>query len=261
MSGLHIDTARVVVLAEPNRVNEAFVARVHARRSLAGVVWESKGAAARLRVWRRRAERHGVLPTASRFAALLLDASLAKLADAEAPDPVSAEPAVPSLRVPDVNMPVVVDVVTTWRPSLVIVSGTGLLGAEILRALQAATVLNVHVGMTPAYRGTHGGAWAMLEGRPDLLCTTIHMLDAGIDTGRPVAFVPAEPQRYLRSLAEGQIASGLRWLEDLLANQLVEVPWPTRIPERGPLRYPPTLKEWRRFRRAARQSAYCRPGA
>jgi methionyl-tRNA formyltransferase len=46
-----------------------------------------------------------------------------------------------------------------------------------------APFLNLHAGITPRYRGVHGGYWALVEGRPDLVGSTVHLVDTGIDTG------------------------------------------------------------------------------
>ena len=44
-------------------------------------------------------------------------------------------------------------------------------------------VINIHAGVTPRYRGVHGGYWALREGRPGLAGSTVHLVDPGIDTG------------------------------------------------------------------------------
>jgi methionyl-tRNA formyltransferase len=59
--------------------------------------------------------------------------------------------------------------------------------------------INMHAGVTPAYRGVHGGYWALAEGRPDLAGTTIHLVDEGIDTGdviRQVTFAPSDADNF-----------------------------------------------------------------
>jgi folate-dependent phosphoribosylglycinamide formyltransferase PurN len=62
------------------------------------------------------------------------------------------------------------------------VHGTRIIAERVLRQI-AAPVLNVHAGITPHYRGVHGGYWAFADGRPELAGTTVHLVDAGIDTG------------------------------------------------------------------------------
>jgi methionyl-tRNA formyltransferase len=45
----------------------------------------------------------------------------------------------------------------------------------------------VHAGITPRYRGTHGGYWVLLNNDPGHCGVTIHLVDPGIDTGSIVA--------------------------------------------------------------------------
>ena len=58
----------------------------------------------------------------------------------------------------------------------------------------------MHAGITPAYRGVHGGYWALAEGRTDLVGTTIHLVDEGIDTGGVIeqaSFSPTEADTFV----------------------------------------------------------------
>jgi methionyl-tRNA formyltransferase len=48
-------------------------------------------------------------------------------------------------------------------------------------------IINVHCGITPRYRGTHGAFWAVVEKDWENIGVTVHYLDKGIDTGRILA--------------------------------------------------------------------------
>lgn len=78
------------------------------------------------------------------------------------------------------------------EPDVVVVNGTRILSAQTL-ASTPAPFLNMHAGITPAYRGVHGGYWALAEGRPDQVGTTIHLIDEGIDTGGIIEQVHFDP--------------------------------------------------------------------
>lgn len=67
-------------------------------------------------------------------------------------------------------------------PAVVLVHGTRLISPAVLGML-SVPILNVHAGVTPRYRGVHGGYWALREGRADLAGSTVHLVDKGIDTG------------------------------------------------------------------------------
>jgi hypothetical protein len=72
------------------------------------------------------------------------------------------------------------------HPAITVVCGTRILDRTTLAALNGP-VVNFHAGITPLYRGVHGGYWALAEGRPDLVGSTLHLIDPGIDTGEIVA--------------------------------------------------------------------------
>jgi len=78
------------------------------------------------------------------------------------------------------------------KPDLLIVNGTRILSKKTLESVPAPFV-NIHTGITPAYRGVHGGYWAVAKGTKNLFGTTIHYVDAGVDTGGIIEQVFAEP--------------------------------------------------------------------
>lgn len=68
------------------------------------------------------------------------------------------------------------------RPDIVIVNGTRIISQQTLDCVDCVFI-NTHAGITPLYRGVHGGYWALVESKPQLVGTTVHLVDKGIDTG------------------------------------------------------------------------------
>jgi folate-dependent phosphoribosylglycinamide formyltransferase PurN len=68
------------------------------------------------------------------------------------------------------------------RPDVVVVNGTRILSAALLSACEAV-FLNIHCGITPAYRGVHGAYWALYCNDRANAGVTVHVVDRGIDTG------------------------------------------------------------------------------
>lgn len=68
------------------------------------------------------------------------------------------------------------------NPDLVIVNGTRIISKKTLECIDAPFI-NIHVGITPLFRGVHGGYWALASGKKELFGVTIHYVDAGVDTG------------------------------------------------------------------------------
>jgi methionyl-tRNA formyltransferase len=91
-------------------------------------------------------------------------------------------PVEPAVRVGSVNDEETRQVLAALSPSVVVVVGTRIIGPSTLASVDAPFV-NLHTGITPRYRGVHGGYWALVEGRPDLVGSTVHLVDRGIDTG------------------------------------------------------------------------------
>jgi folate-dependent phosphoribosylglycinamide formyltransferase PurN len=82
------------------------------------------------------------------------------------------------------------------NPAVVVVNGTRILSRETLECV-SARFINTHAGFTPLYRGVHGGYWALVDGRCDLVGTTVHLVDEGIDTGTVVAQATFTPDPQL----------------------------------------------------------------
>ncbi|MGH9151786.1 MAG: formyl transferase [Acidimicrobiales bacterium] len=88
----------------------------------------------------------------------------------------------PPVAVASVNCEDARAVLRRLDPRVVVVSGTRIISRDTL-ACVPAPFINMHAGVAPQYRGVHGGYWALAEGRPELAGTTVHLVDAGIDTG------------------------------------------------------------------------------
>lgn len=149
---------------------------------------------------RRRAKKQGWLSVAGQFATMtLIKAQKARLARRlqaietahdlrTEPDPMHRV-----TRIPSVNGPQFAEAMTRIRPDVVLLVGCRILKPEALKAVPCP-VLNYHAGITPAYRGVNGGYWALATGDRENFGTTIHLVDAGVDTGAVIAQVRGKPE-------------------------------------------------------------------
>jgi len=78
------------------------------------------------------------------------------------------------------------------QPDLIIVNGTRIISKKILECTPAVFI-NMHAGITPQYRGSHGGYWALRNNDSANFGTTIHLVDAGVDTGSVIKQVFTQP--------------------------------------------------------------------
>jgi folate-dependent phosphoribosylglycinamide formyltransferase PurN len=75
-----------------------------------------------------------------------------------------------------------IDLLKNIQPAIVLVSGTRIISKKVLESCPAFFI-NMHAGITPQYRGVHGGYWAVANNDVENFGVTIHRVDKGIDTG------------------------------------------------------------------------------
>ena len=121
------------------------------------------------------------------------------------------------LNVQTINDDQVVDHLRSRAADLVLVNGTRIIRAPVLRATDAL-IINTHVGITPHYRGVHGGYWSLWNNDRENFGVTLHCVDEGVDTGRILAKhkIAPEPTDNFASYPLLQQAASFGGLEDLL---------------------------------------------
>jgi len=95
-------------------------------------------------------------------------------------------------RIGNANAPETREMIAGLDPEVVVVNGTRILSRALLETIKVP-VLNLHTGITPHYRGVHGGYWALASGDPGRCGVTVHLVDAGVDTGAVVSQAPIVP--------------------------------------------------------------------
>ncbi len=182
----------IIILASRDELSYLLINHLAQQFKIAQVVFEAPHTRKMLRY---RLKKLGVWKVAGQLAFLVVDRLLIRHQsrplierllnghDASPPDGL-----LPVVDVDSVNGEEVTALLNQHQPQVVVVTGTGIIAKRILAL--APTFINIHVGITPRYRGVHGGFWAVYEGRPDLAGTTIHRVDPGVDTGAIIAQMP-----------------------------------------------------------------------
>jgi methionyl-tRNA formyltransferase len=103
------------------------------------------------------------------------------------------------------------------QPDLVIVHGTRIISKKILQGVNTPFI-NIHAGITPRYRGSHGAYWALANNDKENCGVTVHLVDAGIDTGNVLAqgLIPYTPEDNFVTYPYLQLAEGLQLLKDVI---------------------------------------------
>lgn len=226
--------------------------------SLAGVVnverviMEAKPSATRL--ISRRITRLGVSRTigqllfvvANRVAAKLSAKRIDQLLQRYALDRIAIPSHVVS-RVRSINSEQAIELLRRSRPDVVVVNGTRILSREVLASVDVRFI-NTHMGITPKYRGVHGGYWALANGDLENCGVTVHLVDEGIDSGGVLYQQTIRPEQHdnFNTYPIHQLAAAIPLMrtaiEDAVTNRVNvrEGVFPSR------LWYHPTLWEYLR---------------
>ncbi|MCC7492973.1 MAG: hypothetical protein IT204_11515 [Fimbriimonadaceae bacterium] len=250
---------RLVLLTAGGDLHWLLLNRLAQDFPIAAVVCETDQAAIRRAMLRHRLRKLGYAATAAQLLTILggrlphpaaarRRAELLAGADCTPPAERFAV-----LAVPRINDAAVVELLQREQPAVVVVSGTSLLRAPLLQA--APLFLNIHCGLTPRYRGVHGGFWAVWEGRPQDAGVTIHRVDRGVDTGGIVAQerIVVDRQDSLETLVAKQYRVGAEAMAaSVAAARRGELP---NLPGVGESRqwYHPTPWQIVQFRRQLRR--------
>jgi phosphoribosylglycinamide formyltransferase-1 len=145
-----------------------------------------------------------------------------------------------------VNSPETTTLLRGLEPAVIVVNGTRIISSAVLSSVDS-TFVNTHAGITPRYRGVHGGYWALRDHRTDLVGTTVHLVDPGIDTGGVLAQGTFEsgPDDSMATYPYLHLACGLPLLADCV-KQIVDGGVPKQVESLdksgdSTLRWHPTL--------------------
>jgi hypothetical protein len=119
-----------------------------------------------------------------------------------------------------------------------VVFGASYVKGPLCERLVALRALNLHLGVSPYYRGSACNFWALHDGRPDLVGATVHLLTAGLDSG-PMLF-HALPRAGVHDpfvLGMRAVDAGQRALVDAIASGRIAGMEPVRQDRSLCLRY------------------------
>jgi methionyl-tRNA formyltransferase len=127
----------------------------------------------------------------------------------------------PVHRVSSVNAAETIELLRRLAPAVIVVMGTRIIAAPVLRSC-GAPFINYHAGITPKYRGVHGGYWALAENDRGNFGATVHLVDEGIDSGGILAQARVTPTSAdnFSSYPYVQLAAGLPILAQAVRDAL-----------------------------------------
>ncbi len=132
------------------------------------------------------------------------------------------------VEVASVNARETIELLQKINPDVVVVNGCRIVSKKVLSAVNAVFI-NTHEGITPRYRGIHGGYWALSRKDAENSGVTVHLVDKGVDTGGILyqAVIRPEKKDNFTTYPYYQTAAGIplmkKAIEDVAADSLKEI--------------------------------------
>ena len=172
---------KIVFITSEDPVNLSVlsgIARSYPPCKTLSIAWEAK-----------KNKRRSSLPTPGRVIGLINTIVQRKMDDHRTSE-INDRLAVDGFELPNVqqvssrkiNSKKTAKLIADCQPDVLVVCGAPILRENIFSIPKICTI-NIHFGISSAYRGQHTLFWPMLENRFDQIGATIHMIDKGVDTG------------------------------------------------------------------------------
>jgi phosphoribosylglycinamide formyltransferase 1 len=85
----------------------------------------------------------------------------------------------------EINAAPHVEAIKAAQPDILVCYGSSIIREPLLSAF-SGHFLNVHLGLSPYYRGSGTNYWPLVNGEPEFVGATFMHIDAGIDTGEVI---------------------------------------------------------------------------
>ena len=120
----------------------------------------------------------------------------------------------------------------------VVVFGSSYIKGWLADALIARNAVNLHMGISPQYRGSACNFWALFDNNPQFVGATIHRLAKGLDTGSVIQHVrPEFTGQNLFHFSMQAVASGHDALAALILNNKLQSVIPEPQDQQLEIRY------------------------
>ena len=104
------------------------------------------------------------------------------------------------------------------KSDVYIIFGSSYIKGELVDFLVDQKAINIHMGVSPYYRGTDCNFWAVFDNNPHLVGSTIHLLSKGLDNGpmlyHAMSNLKTNPYEYTMSTVKSAFHSIAERIKD-----------------------------------------------
>lgn len=242
---------KILVLSSRKLLNYFLINKLSKKYNIVQVIYEDRSLKNKIKFIKNRIRKLGLIKTIGQLVFIFFDKTyINKISKPKIKQLLVNEdttrPNLPSIDVDDINGAKAEELIKKINPEAIVVAGTSIIKSNILRS--SKIFVNIHCGITPKYRGVHGGFWAIYNKDFDNIGVTVHLVDKGVDEGRILYQdrVKIDPKfDTFQTISAKQYLKGvdlmIRAVNDILNNNLRPFPWPNKESRQW---YHPTIIEY-----------------
>tara|TARA_X000000368_G_C23054434_1_gene723151 strand:+ start:1921 stop:2718 length:798 start_codon:yes stop_codon:yes gene_type:complete len=118
-----------------------------------------------------------------------------------------------------------------------IVFGSSYIKGELVKFLIKNKAINIHMGVSPYYRGTDCNFWALYDDNPHYVGSTIHLLSEGLDSGQILYHAISEATSNPFTYTMSTVKSAFKSLESRILNKTLKKIRPEKQMREKEIRY------------------------
>jgi len=136
----------------------------------------------------------------------------------------------------DLNLLVRQQLIEALNSDVFVVFGSSFIKGWLVDFLIQKNAVNLHIGISPFYRGSSCNFWALYDSRPEFVGATVHLLSKGLDSGpilyhaipklnleNPFEFTMSSVDAVQKSLIERIVNDELKTLTPIEQNKKLQI--------------------------------------
>lgn len=107
------------------------------------------------------------------------------------------------------------------KSDIYVVFGSSYIKGFLINFLIKKKAINIHMGVSPYYRGADCNFWALQDGNPHFVGATVHLISKGLDSGKVLYHALAKPEKNPFHYTMKTVKSAIDSLSDKIKDKSI----------------------------------------
>ncbi len=114
------------------------------------------------------------------------------------------------------------DILEALGADLYVIFGSSFIKGWLINYLMKKKAINIHMGLSPFYRGSSCNFWAIYDNKPEYVGATIHFLSKGLDSGKILHHcLPDTKKSNIFEYTMSSVLSAHKCLQKMIKNKKI----------------------------------------